>query len=91
MVPLFYRADIALFLNFSGKTSFCSRLESYVSFMCAFAEPYDDENLAFPNSPDISGVERQPSLSDVSGLFDSFLLSTDSLVRENLYFTLYVG
>lgn len=59
-------------------------MESYVSYICAFAEPYYDEDLSIPNSPDISGAERQPSLSNVSGVSD--LSSTDNLVREAIFY-----
>lgn len=45
-------------------------------------EPYDDENLAFPISPDISGVERQPSLSDKYELYNSKLSSQDLYMEE---------
>lgn len=59
-------------------------MESYVSYICAFAEPYYDEDLSIPNSPDMSGAERQPSLSNVSGVSD--LSSTDNLVREAIFY-----
>ena len=61
-------------------------MESYVSYICAFAEPYYDEDLSIPNSPDISAAERQPSLSNVSGVSDPFLSSTDNLVREAIFY-----
>jgi hypothetical protein len=49
-------------------------------FMCAFAEPYFAGNSSLPHSPDISGVERQPSLSNVSGFSDSFFHVLTDLV-----------
>jgi hypothetical protein len=57
-------------------------------FMCAFAEPYYDGNSSPPHSPDISGVERQPSLSNVSGFSDFFLSFIDRTSKMKCVFTL---
>lgn len=45
-------------------------------------EPYYDEDLSIPNSPDISGAERQPSLSNGYEPYNSKLSSQDLYMEE---------